>query len=456
MKKNYLLHFSLFMAMLLLPRAAWGQTVQSLDISRGSITITSTGYTIGDDHEQNYTGDYVISGTTTSYTVTVSSGTHNITLNGASIDVSATDDACAFSIAADAQVNLTLTGENVLTSGGSKAALNVPANATLIIMEGSSGSLVANGGYKGAGIGGDNNQSAGVITINGGTIIATGGGYGGAGIGSGFNQGGQPKGGDITINRGMVTAKVSDSRAAGIGGGAACSGKTITITGGTVIADGIGSGTWSYDQKFDSGTILISGGTVTTSFIGGQNSTDFSTGDTGCAVILANKFKNISDSDRSAWKGVVFENTSGKVYGNPTIKTDAEIPSGETLIIENGHTLSVETETNLTIKGTLVVNEGATLQNNGTMINEGILTNNGTVKGNKITPSLKLSASSGNTPYKGNDLTFTYTYNGDGTVSATSSDGSVATASVSENTVTVTPAKAGSATITVSAAEGSL
>ena len=43
-------------------------------------------------------------------------------------------------------MNLTLAGENVLKSVSDRAALNVPANATLIIMKGSTGSLVLMGG----------------------------------------------------------------------------------------------------------------------------------------------------------------------------------------------------------------------------------------------------------------------------------------------------------------------
>ena len=103
-------------------------------------------------------------------------------------------------------------------------------------------------------IGGNSNGDGGTITINGGTVDATG--SDGAGIGGGYGG----TGGTITINGGTVTAKGNDS--AGIGGGDYDSGGTITINGGTVTATsdsgaGIGGG-----QTAAGGTTTINGGTV--------------------------------------------------------------------------------------------------------------------------------------------------------------------------------------------------
>lgn len=425
MKNNNLLHFSLFMAMLFVSVAVWGQTPQSLDISQGSITITSTSYKIGDDQEQNYTGDYVISGTTTSNTVTVSSGTHNITLNGVSIDVSGKRNACAFAIAANAQVNLTLAGENVLKSVSDRAALNVPANATLIIMKGSTGSLVANGGTCAAGIGGNSNGAAGTITIQGGHIKATA--IASTGEPAAIGGGGYGDAGTISITGGYVSANGCGK---GIGGGASKTGGSISISGGVVVANGIGTGGYR-----ESTSTTITGGVV------------FST-------------RSINTANKSGWKGIIADNSKTAIIypdnNNYTLAANDSIPEGYTLKIENGKTLTVGSGNTFTNKGTITVESGGTLQNDGTFINDGTFTNNGTLSGNKVALPLKLSASSGSTPYNGNALTFTYTYSGDGTVSATSSDGSVATASVSGNTVTVKPVGGGVATITVSAAEGSL
>ncbi len=64
---------------------------------------------------------------------------------------------------------------------------------------------------------------------------------------------------------------------------------------------------------------------------------------------------------------VVFEGLQGKVYGNPTLKTNAEIPAGHTLTIPEGTTLTIAS--------------GITLKNNGTIINKGSIVNNGTING---------------------------------------------------------------------------
>ena len=114
--------------------------------------------------------------------------------------------------------------------------IGVPNGSSLTIY--GSGRLVAEGKERCAGIGGDDHEGnadnlpIGRITINGGTIIATGGQYG-AGIGGG-NEG---KNDRITINGGTVTATGSDG-AAGIGGGDYGDGGTVVITGGNVTAIG--------------------------------------------------------------------------------------------------------------------------------------------------------------------------------------------------------------------------
>ncbi|MFO6452146.1 MULTISPECIES: hypothetical protein [unclassified Aeromicrobium] len=100
------------------------------------------------------------------------------------------------------------------------------------------------------------------LTIDGGTITATGG-HAGAGIGGGLNDGRNGgNGGTIVINGGTITA-TGGSWAAGIGGAGWGAGGTIAINGGTITATGgefgagIGSG---YNRGFTS--ISITGGTV--------------------------------------------------------------------------------------------------------------------------------------------------------------------------------------------------
>ncbi len=283
-----------------------------LDLADGSIVITATGYKQGDATEETaYTGEYVISQasasansddgdatSSTTNTITVTGGTHNITLNGVNIDVSrqaTLETACAFAITGG-KVTLTLAEdtENTLKSGVyddsenygkdvSFAGLWVKQDASLTIM--GSGSLTATAGGEisgaynvggGAGIGANGGgrpngehkayYTAGDITISGGTITATGDkgtSYGGPGIGGGSNAS------NITISGGTVTAKSgkadvgSAHGSAGIGKVYGFNGaKTILISGGTVTAEGCSAGIGGGD--YQSGDVItITGGTVT-------------------------------------------------------------------------------------------------------------------------------------------------------------------------------------------------
>lgn len=170
-----------------------------------------------------------------------------------------------------------------------------PDGTTLTI--GGSGTLNATGGSDGAaGIGSGMNASCGNITINGGTIIATGG-PNGAGIGTGYTnaQGsGDISCGIITITGGTVTAYGGEN-AAGIGtgqsrhgnqirrnecGGVNISGGMVTATGGengAGIGSGYGRGT-IYNPISYCGDINITGGTVVAT--GGSNSAGIGTGNT--------------------------------------------------------------------------------------------------------------------------------------------------------------------------------
>lgn len=176
-----------------------------------------------------------------------------------------------------------------------------------------------------AGIGGGAGGSGGTITINGGTVDATGG-YEGAGIGGGAGG----SGGEIMINGGMVIATGGDF-GAGIGGGYTGSGGTITINGGTVTANG-----------GDYGGAGIGGGSFTTCI-------------DGTAVIFAS---SISDpSDKENWSGLIFESGSGLVYGSTvTVAEDFEIPENNVLTIEYGKTLTVTDDIVITNNGTIKVN----------------------------------------------------------------------------------------------------
>lgn len=206
----------------------------------------------------------------------------NLTLKDVKIDVSDTgndnypyaqEGKAALSVQGEGNVEIELDGDNVLKSGYYRAGLEKNTSTGTLTLkddkEAGSGSLKAEGGDCGAGIGGGECYNGENITITGGTVTATGGDSG-AGIGGG--DGGAAE--NITITGGTVTA-AGGYYGAGIGGGSGGSGsggsgKNITITGGTVNAAGgwggagIGGGGWvSGNGGWVSGqNITITGGTV--------------------------------------------------------------------------------------------------------------------------------------------------------------------------------------------------
>ena len=161
---------------------------------------------------------------------------------------------------------LSISGNGSLTANGGAEGAGIGSGldsecGSITIVE---GTIVAYGGNRGAGIGGGKNGSGGYIEILGGTVEAYGGAYA-ASIGGGENGNGSGSGTDdkILISAGTVTVESYDE-AAGIGGGYDANGGVIEITGGTVTATGspygagIGGGCYG-----SGGSILISGGEVT-------------------------------------------------------------------------------------------------------------------------------------------------------------------------------------------------
>ena len=196
----------------------------TLNLAQGSIIISATGYAQDGGVETPFTGDYTIVQTDTTYvdkTIAVTGGEHKITMGAkVEIDVHATSQARAFSIAKGASVELVLTRPVTLKSGSGRAGLAVPTGAAVTISADSRyGALNAAGGDSGAGIGGYYGNSSsyvgGSITILSGTVEATGGsgaaGIGGYSAGTGTNE-------QIHISGGKVTA-TGGTYAAGIGGG---------------------------------------------------------------------------------------------------------------------------------------------------------------------------------------------------------------------------------------------
>ena len=234
-----------------------------MDLNRGSITVY-----IGEDGKQyvqqgenapQQRGNLSITtnGSPTDNTITIEGGTTGAKVTLSNVNI----DAPGAAVSVSGNVELVITGTNILRSGENRAGLEKADDDGTLTISGF-GTLNAYGGESGAGIGGAWHKNASNIVIEGGTIEANGGNWG-AGIGGGHGAAGQ----NITIRDGNVTAKPG-GEAAGIGGGYLGDGKNITIEGGTVHAEsGGGKGrTAAIGGGRETGkgeNIQITGGNVT-------------------------------------------------------------------------------------------------------------------------------------------------------------------------------------------------
>ena len=157
----------------------------------------------GDKDFKKDEGETVITGKSKEHTVTIdtSGGKVDVTFDDLKIDVSGkkegdgSDDSpvdagkAAVTVKGDHDAAIELDGDNKLKSGSGNAGLEKnkhESEGTLTIKDdnGKDGSLTAEGGEGGAGIGGGAERTGSNITIRGGTIEAVGG-AGAAGIGDG-------------------------------------------------------------------------------------------------------------------------------------------------------------------------------------------------------------------------------------------------------------------------------
>ena len=220
------------------------------DIANGDITVkagdaegknkVSQGETIDKDDTNT-----VITGESDKNTVTIdtSKGDVDVTFDDLKIDVSGKAEGdvsgdgpvdagkAAVTVKGDHDAAIELDGDNELKSGGYNAGLEKnehESKGTLTIKDdkGKDGSLTAEGGFGGAGIGGGIESTGSNITIRGGTIEAVGGSNA-AGIGDGAGRASDdtddPNPGDLYIcGDAEVTAKagsqMTDAKAPAIGG----------------------------------------------------------------------------------------------------------------------------------------------------------------------------------------------------------------------------------------------
>jgi len=352
------------------------------------------------------------------YTITTSASTTNrivvntgsstafgITLSGVTIS----SVGSSLDLQGSSNVDLTLTGVNVLTvTSGNAACVQVSSTAKITID--GTGSLDATGSSSGngAGIGSGGGYSNGEIIINGGTITANGNSGGGAGIGGGGNPSTpSTSGGTITINGGTITAN-GHGGGAGIGGGRGSStggnGGTITINSGIVIATGdnssgysaagIGGGYAANGTGGSGGTIKITGGTVTASGtslgagIGGGGATN-GPGGAGGTITISGGTVTATGGYRGAGiggAGANYSPSSAGSAGNITITGGRITAKGGTYLISSTEPYAGG------IGGSTYRGASAYLRNtSGTIIFTGgsiyPSTNNGVVGDNAVFPS---------------------------------------------------------------------
>ena len=220
------------------------------DIANGDITVKAgdtegtNKVTQGETIDKDDTNT-VITGESDKNTVTIdtSKGDVDVTFDDLKIDVSGKteedgsgdgpidESKAAVTVQGDHDATIELDGDNELKSGGYNAGLEKnehESKGTLTIKDdkGKDGSLTAEGGFGGAGIGGGIESTGSNITIRGGTIEAEGGSNA-AGIGDGAGRASDdtddPNPGDLYIcGDAEVTAKagsqMTDAKAPAIGG----------------------------------------------------------------------------------------------------------------------------------------------------------------------------------------------------------------------------------------------
>ena len=271
--------------------------ITTITAKSGDLTATCevfVGTEVDDVSTRNPIQDYdILAGTQNSAFITIPNGYH-VAFNGVNTNRTVICSGDATIYLTDGSVNdvtVTAAGDAGIRAGGAGTTLTINAET-----EGT-GQLIAKSSLFCAGIGTGTSTTSdlqcGDITINGGTVTATGS-SGGAGIGTGTSVGGRTnRCGNITINGGTVTATGS-SGGAGIGTGTSAS--SNQICGNITIGTGITS------------VKATRGGSISSSIGEGSKS---STASQSCGKI---KFGTAQVFDGSSWDASINFNVDGN-YG---------------------------------------------------------------------------------------------------------------------------------------------
>lgn len=277
------------------------------------------------DNEKNEDGDITITGKSDENTVSVKDA--DVTFKDLEIDRSASStaaDGAAVSVSGNSSIELD--GKNTISSGMGHAGIEkADDNRTMTIKDDNnvSGSLTANGGFGGAGIGGGNNADGSDITITGGNVTANGGGHA-AGIGGGSSSSsGGGNGSDITISGGNVTAN-GGTAGAGIGGGDGDNANGLNKE-----SDSTGGGRGSNITISGKNTIVKAEGGAEAAGIGGGRSGDADTIEITDSTVISNGHGSDTGNSGAGIGGGGFGAGGGAGGGASNITiTDANVTAG--------------------------------------------------------------------------------------------------------------------------------
>ena len=244
---------------------------------------------------------------------------------------------------ADSKVNEDGSGAGI-GSGEISYSGGAPIGCGSVTING--GDVTAIGGDRAAGIGGglwDNAKAR--ITINGGTVNASGGG---AGIGTGTLA--CPGFGEIKITGGSVSAKSRSKEIAGIGGMSTGNTDTVTISGGTVGAEGSPAIGVSGDEE--TGKITISGGNVT------AQGTEYGSGLRASSVIITKGTVNAYGADKGAGIGGYTESKYLNNEVQRTLNGLVEIRGGNVTAIGGDEGAGIGGTNNGDMKGSVKISGG--------------------------------------------------------------------------------------------------
>ena len=348
-------------------------TINAAENTTANVTIQDVNIVISDPagSPQNHSGQAAI-------TIDVADGASaNVTLDGVNINTKNTGGEyytvetgepssfrgeAAVQITGNGDVTLELDGENAVQSGFDRAGVekNTTADSgngelTITDENETAGSLNANGGDWGSGIGGGALGSGSNITIEGNANVTANGGSGGAGIGGGVGR--SVSGSDIIITESAKVTANGGDLGSGIGGGSGGSGSDITISGSAeVTAKGgaAGSGIGGGYTGSGSENITVSGDAQVKTQ--GGSSYQFGPNYYGAGAAIGEGGKYMYNSEADPGDDVA-PNTNAlnegwvATYAPGTTNLDTAIPSSLTYKDANGTVQTEEDPQNIQLVG---------------------------------------------------------------------------------------------------------